>query len=641
MTLFRAVLACGRYTRTTLLLTALTCSLGAKLLVVGAALDTSPHPQQRADIFATSALLLLLCTPLPWLRLPLRVAAFVVLDLVVTTLAVGDAIHFRVLGDVLSIAELSHAAQLRAVMPSVLSLLRPHDLLPFADIFVGTILSMFWVRSADPWQSTVSTRLKQSAVLLSVALLLGIAPVRLMVLDPEEVFSYSTTRREVAVAIGLLPFHAYDLGAHVFYPIAGRFAVDGSDREHVANFFEHRRATASDPVASFGAAKGQNVILVMAESLQRFPIGLTLEGQPVAPALTMFALESIDFAYFFDQTYLGTTSDAEFASLQSLHPLPDAVVATRYPANRFRGLPAILAEHGYHTLSACGVTGDFWNMRQMHANLGFQALNFLDSFLAREMFGMGLSDGELFNQTLPMLRSAKEPFLAFLITVSSHSPYRLPSEHRKLRLGRLEGTLLGEYLQSIHYFDEVFGRFIQGLHASGLLDRSVVVIYGDHRAFWNDAPELPGLLGIGTDDRYRAWEAERRLPLLIRMPGKQLAGTRQSAGGHLDIAPTILSLLGLPPGNEVLLGRDLLGDAMPLVPFRDGNFIAGNHSVTSFEPRGPVCRELTTAQVVECLAYAQERALSRERLDISDLIVRGNLIPYLRDLGARRSVVSH
>jgi phosphoglycerol transferase MdoB-like AlkP superfamily enzyme len=624
-------------TRTTLLFVVLTCTLVGKLLALGVTLDTASHPQQRSVLPATLALLGFLFAPLPWLRPSVRAAAFFAFDLLITTLAVADAIHFRVLGDVVSIAELTHASQLGFVMPGVASLLKRRDLLPFLDVAIGILLYTFWARRGDHGDSPTPLRLKQSIALLVTALLLSIAPIRLMRLDPEEVFAYSTTRREVAVAIGLLPFHAYDLGAHLFYPISGRLAVDDADRRRVGNFFDQRRAAMSEPSPAFGVAKGRNVILVMAESLERFPIGFALDGQPVAPSLARFASESLDFTNFFDQTNLGTTSDAEFASIQSLHPLPDAVVATRYPANDFHGLPAILAAHGYRSLSACGVTGDFWNMRQMHMNLGFASANFIDRFRPGEMFGMGLSDGEFFDQAGEMLGALDEPFVSFLITVSNHSPYRLPAEHRRLRLGRLEGTLLGNYLQSVHYFDDVFGRFVEGLRQSGLLERSVVVVYGDHRAFWDDVPELPRLFGFEEKDVYRVWEAERKLPLLIRLPNRELAGARDSAGGHLDIAPTILSLLGLPSAGEVLLGRDLLGSEMPLVAFRNGDFIAGRHSVTGLGSAGPLCRDLSTAQAIDCPQYPLERSMARERLEISDLIIRGNLIPYLRTAGRHRS----
>ncbi len=136
-------------TRTTLLFVVLTCALVGKLLALGATLDTASHPQQRSVLPATLALLGFLFAPLPWLRPSVRAAAFFAIDLLITTLAVADAIHFRVLGDVVSIAELTHASQLGFVMPSVASLLKPRDLLPFLDVAIGILLYAFWARRSD------------------------------------------------------------------------------------------------------------------------------------------------------------------------------------------------------------------------------------------------------------------------------------------------------------------------------------------------------------------------------------------------------------------------------------------------------------------------------------------------------------
>ena len=49
-------------------------------------------------------------------------------------------------------------------------------------------------------------------------------------------------------------------------------------------------------------------------------------GQPVAPALTALAGESLQFTRVIDQTHRGTTADGEWLALQSLHPLAMAGV---------------------------------------------------------------------------------------------------------------------------------------------------------------------------------------------------------------------------------------------------------------------------------------------------------------------------
>jgi lipoteichoic acid synthase len=40
--------------------------------------------------------------------------------------------------------------------------------------------------------------------------------------------------------------------------------------------------------------------------------------------------------------------------------------------------------------------------------------------------------------------------MAFLLSASNHLPYQMPERYRELDLGELEGTLLGDYLHSVH-----------------------------------------------------------------------------------------------------------------------------------------------------------------------------------------------
>ena len=44
----------------------------------------------------------------------------------------------------------------------------------------------------------------------------------------------------------------------------------------------------------------------------------------------------------------------------------------------------------------------------------------------------------------------------------------------------MDGTKLGNYLKSAHYADEALGELIEQMDEAGLLENTVIVIYGDH-----------------------------------------------------------------------------------------------------------------------------------------------------------------
>ena len=609
----------------------LLAALVAKSLLLDSFLDGGGHPHQRMPLSATVAVAAFLAVPLPWIASRARVPLLLLVNAALTTLLLADRIHYRFFGDVLSVAEFVHSAQVLSVWSAIAAKSTASDAWYFADVIAGAAIWLVWLRRARPARESARVRRASVAGLALVAAIASMAPIRLITHDPEEVFQYSTSRREVAAAIGLLPYHVFNIGSYVLYPVTGRLTVTPSEVERVHRYFADGRATGRSSSALFGAAKNRNVLFVMAESLQDFPIDLTIDGQPVTPALSQFARESIRFTNFFDQTHLGTTADAEFASLQSLLPLPDAVVATHYPANHFFGLPAILAARGYTTLSANVMRGDFWNMRQMHRNLGFERSYFRDTFPLGQIVGMGLSDDQFFDQMSRRIASMPEPFMAYLITLTNHFPYTLPPERQRLKLRRLEGTMVGNYLQSVHEFDRAFGAFVGHLRRSGVLERSLVVLYGDHRAFWDAQPELLRILKLSPSTPFHRWQLDRRLALMMRLPGRMAAGKQLSPAGHVDIAPTVLSLLGDPPPGAPMLGRDLLGSDVPFVAFRDGTVISGSSIALGGSQDGSAgCYDIHSGIEVRCESLEEARRAYREQLEISDLIILGNLARDLR-----------
>ena len=95
------------------------------------------------------------------------------------------------------------------------------------------------------------------------------------------------------------------------------------------------------------------------------------------------------------------------------------------------------------------------------------------------------------------------------------------------------------YDDSILDFDSYVGSLVNQLHAAGLLDKTVLVVYSDHA---ND------------------WRANDKIPLLFRFPDGEFAGRVHNNSQNLDIAPTLLDYLGMEkpawmPGLSLLRGE--------------------------------------------------------------------------------------
>ena len=597
---------------------------GGERLQVLAALWAYP------DMFTATLACLLLPVPLLLLlpRIQRALAAWV-FDLAVTILAVGDLIHVRFYADVTSVSALAQTSMLHWVVDSILTLLDPTDLRFFVDLAFGLVGLPFYAR----WCRRVpavpaAQRMRVGLAPLALSLFLALPTTRLASTEAQGIFGYSTIRLEVASAIGLLPYHVSDAFLGLVW---GPRQVSEADLARVAAFMERRAQETPPPSPLFGVAQGKNLIVISAESTQAFVIGLEVNGQPVAPRLTALARESLYLANNYEPTHLGSTADAEFAIMQSLYPLPVGVVASRYARNHYRGLPALLAERGYNTFSAVGALPHFWNMNQLHPRYGFQHSYYEDSFQVHERIIAWISDREFWGQMRPILQREREPYMAFMLSSSSHHPYTLPQEYKSLQLGDLEGTLVGDYLHAIHYSDQQLGAFVDSLRESGILDRSVLVIYGDHQGFLGGQPELPRLLGFDEWNEYHHFQVVKRTPVLIHLPGGVAAGDYPGTSSHLDVAPTVLSLLGIDNRASVMLGRDLTRPGQSLAVFRDGSFADGSHYFVNRFGRlaSSRCYEAATAERIDCEPFEATQRDARERLELSDLIVQGDLIPAL------------
>ena len=582
---------------------------------------------------ATLASLLVVFAPLHLLPRSWRYLGLVFLNGSITFLAFADSMHRRFYGDILSATDLSFAGFLGVAWPSIASRTTAFDLLMFADAALCLLAFPLYLRACRgvPRLSRRASR-RTAAAMAATGLALLVPPFAPLAGNLNQTYRESP-RKDMANAIGLLPYHAFDLGfslASAGNPVSG--PASSTELAWTRRFLEARRARHASASPLFGAARGRNVILINAESLNTFAIGLVIGGQPVTPHLSALIRESLYFPDFYDETYLGTTSDAEFMALNSLYPSRISATAVMFTANHYRALPAVLAERGYATVSAVAADATFWNMWRMDRDYGFTRRYYDGSFNQKEMYGSWISDGSFFSQMTPRLTGQVQPFLAFLLTATSHNPFDLlPKERHILKLGPLEGTLLGNYLQSVHYVDAAVGRFLDQLRAAGLLDRTVFAIYGDHTAFLADQPELLKLLPDRGEDAYRRLLARKRIPLIIRLPEGSHAGEFPTPGGHLDIAPTLLSLLGVNDERSTMLGRDLTSGGSNLVVFRDGSFTDGRRILLNrFGSLSEcTCYDMSTGRGTPCAGLESGRKAAATDLRASDLIMAHDLVPAL------------
>lgn len=159
-------------------------------------------------------------------------------------------------------------------------------------------------------------------------------------------------------------------------------------------------------------------------------------------------------------------------------------------------------------------------------------------------------------------RDPSKPFMTFMFFESPHGPYNFPDEcairkpypaevnYLALDLKNVE-PLKNRYRNACNHLDTQFARILKALEEKGLLESTIVVLTGDHgeefmeKGRWGHASTFS--------------EEQTRVPLVLFAPGRK-PEVIDRLTSHLDLAPTVLTLLGVtnPPGDYTL-GVDLFG----------------------------------------------------------------------------------
>jgi choline-sulfatase len=134
-------------------------------------------------------------------------------------------------------------------------------------------------------------------------------------------------------------------------------------------------------------------------------------------------------------------------------------------------------------------------------------------------------------------RARGEKYFAWVHLYDPHTPYEPPPAYEKRFAGREDD---GE----IAYADDCFTKLLAGLDPAS----TFVFLAGDHgESLGEHGEETHGVL---------LYDATIRVPLILRLPAKRLAGRRVTTQVRLtDIAPTVRRLTGVPPGDAD--GEDL------------------------------------------------------------------------------------
>lgn len=456
-----------------------------------------------------------------------------------------------------------------------------------------------------------SERKKKTIKTLAVGA--AIAVIFLLTLTPTDISRLvkQWNREYIVMKYGIYVYQANDVVASIQPKINSLFGYDQAKKdfkEYFKNVEEHQDNEYTN------IFEGKNVIVIHGESLQENLMTLSFNGQEVTPNLNKLAEEGMFFSNFYSPVSVGTSSDAELMFNTSLLPTKSGTAFVSYSDRTYNATPKLLGEKGYYTFSMHGNNADFWNRRNMHNSLGY------DRFYSKEDYnvtkentvGLGINDYAFFDQSVQKIKKIAEKndkWYGTLIMLSNHTPFAEVDKYgdfpvdiketvtkedgttEEVTYPYMEGTKLGNYFKSAHYADGAIGELINRLDEEGLLDNTVVVIYGDHDAklprseynlLYNYDKETDSLLDK-DDPNYKEYdsyqyELGRKVPFIIwtkDMKGTKLNKEYTNVMSMYDVEPTLGNMFGY--SNKYALGHDIFDiKDKNIVVFPNGNWLTND-----------------------------------------------------------------
>lgn len=309
------------------------------------------------------------------------------------------------------------------------------------------------------------------------------------------------------------------------------------------------RGTTSVAPPAAGALRGANVLLVTIDTLRADHVGAYGGNRGLTPTIDRYAGEGLRFANAYSHVPLTLPSHASL--LTAGYPTRTGVHdnGTFRLGDRSPSLATALKAAGYRTAAFVGA---FVLDARFGLNRGF---DLYDDRMLGSSADLGLvqrtaeqvlapAHDWIVDRAVPSPQSpspqsgaagpqrAPAPWFAWVHLYDPHEPYAPPEPYASR-------YATDPYGGEVAYADAALGSFLTRIRAAGALANTLVVITADHG-------ESRGEHGEKTHGLF-AYEATLRVPLVLWAPSTIRPAVFNEMTRLVDVAPTVLDLLGAAP----------------------------------------------------------------------------------------------
>lgn len=340
----------------------------------------------------------------------------------------------------------------------------------------------------------------------------------------------------------------------------------------------------SEPTEYFGALEGKNVISILLESVQPFAI-----NEYLTPNMYMMTQDGL----YFENSYCeNKTNVSELIGITGNYPTI-SLFPTDYTYDFSYSIPSVLRSDGYVTTYLHDNVATFYVRGALMPQLGFDNV-----YLHEELYpgvpiwrwnGDYTLDSVTMEKMLPMFSSTEEPFYTYWASLSTHGPYDYGTANKILfdELGYFDAIDQAEadglwtnvlaggdpadvakirhYQAAVMDLDVAIGMMLDDLEAKGILDDTIIVMYGDHNVYYHD---IYLKMFASTFNDYYNMEMYRNFFVMYNPSLTQLyldnSGDDDSTISEFvtpyNIVPTLFDLLGIQYNQNLFMGSSIFAE---------------------------------------------------------------------------------
>ena len=318
-----------------------------------------------------------------------------------------------------------------------------------------------------------------------------------------------------------------------------------------------RRATAALDVRATAARRPPNVVLIVLESVAARWTSLHNPLYATTPTLQAESAHSAVADNFY--AHIGRSSNSMVAMLLSVYPKLDFRELTlQYPDFPGTSLATLFRSRGYQTTFVTPSDMEWAGWRGFLGGHGFDdVLDYRALACPQMLSSWGVEDRCMVDKIVDLIAGAgTQPFFVTGWTTQTHHPYEPSPGVLPLNLLREPSPDewdLGRYLNVVHETDRHLSRIFEAVRRAGLEQDTLIVVTGDHgQAF--------GYPHEGFGQGRTVYEEDVHVPLMLWYPRMYKTAARVPVvGSHVDLAPTITELAGLPASPD-WQGRSLFDE---------------------------------------------------------------------------------